>query len=111
MKARLHTIKLPIASNSGASYSDALRQFEDYALCKAGGFTRAGTLDEGAWRDPADGTVYREWVQAYEIACPLPAWADIVACAFRLFPDQLAIFTARIGEAVILDRPEPERNA
>jgi len=101
---QLHTIKLPIATNDGASYGEALAGFENDALVLAGGYTSL-PLQQGAWRDPKSGTVYKEWVQPYEVACDADTWADLVNCAFRLFPDQLAIFTADLGTADILERP------
>jgi hypothetical protein len=106
---KLFEIALPDVSNSGMSYDIARKCFEDDALEYAEGFT-ALPAARGVWRakpslgDPSPKT-YRDVMHCYRIACDAGTFAILINRAFYLFPDQLAIFHAEIGEATISERP------
>ena len=104
MKTKLFEIALPLYANNGFPYEARLAQWEERALEVAGGFSRRPD-GEGAWRDPSNGHVYRDAMRPYRIACSDEAFATLTAHAFRLFSDQVAIFTAELGTADIIDRP------
>ena len=96
-------ILLPVVSNDKKPYIAALATWERAALKIAGGFTEL-PLASGVWRDEATGETYRDAVQPYRVACSREQWAQLVMEAFRLFPDQLAIFYCELGEATIETR-------
>lgn len=98
-----YEIALPLAANDGADYAQALTAWEASALSIAGGFTRRPD-GEGTWQDPKDGTVYRDTMRSYRIACTAVQFDALVALAFELFPDQVGLFTAQIGTATIYDQ-------
>lgn len=95
-------IALPVNANNGHPYTSAHEKFRIGALEIAGGYTMR-PYGNGMWRDAA-GTVYADVMAPYRIACELPEFARIVEYAFRLFPDQLAIYTEHAGRAVIIPR-------
>lgn len=98
----LYLITLPKSSNDGRiDYEYDRRDWEKVALQKAGGFTELGAR-RGAWKDPDSGVVYDEEMVAYQVACDRDTMLELVDEAMRLFPDQLAFFTAKIGEAEIV---------
>lgn len=99
----LFEIALPVKANDGADYAEALAAWEERALAVAGGFTRLPDAD-GAWRDPSDGKVYRDRMRGYRVMCNRREFTSLTYDAFRLFPDQVAIFTATIGSATVYDR-------
>ena len=99
----LYEILLPVEDNSGATLGGAHRRFVMFLLDTAGGYT-VGNERMGAWRDPR-GCLVLDRVRPYQVTCEDAAWRKIVARAFELFPDQLAIFHAKIGDATIEDRP------
>jgi len=99
----LHQITLPLFDNSGTSLATAHDAFRAVALTFAGGYTEQAPA-RGHWIDK--GHAYHEDVQSYVIACAWPEWRLIVARAWSLFPDQLALFTAHLGEADILEQPQ-----
>lgn len=101
---RYFEIALPTVTNDGKEYSDALQRWEGCALAIAGGFTRRPDGD-GHWRDPDTGRVFVDRMRSYRVACDAKEFARLLGIAFDLFPDQLAIFTAEIGEATIHNRP------
>ena len=70
-----------------------------------GDLTRLPTV-QGEWLD-LGGRVYEDQCIPYQIACTSEEWREIVTHAFRLFPDQLAIFHAQIGVATIELRKKP----
>jgi hypothetical protein len=79
------------------------RQWATKALETAGGFTYVGSR-QGAWMSD-DGKVYDEQMHWYEVACARDTWDALVAYAFQLFPNEQAIYTARVGECEIITRP------
>ena len=101
-----YKIALPVNSNSGAPYDKAREAWEGMALIIAGGYTREGSQACGAWMNA--GHVYKEPMQGYTIAASREHFARLVGAAFDLFPDQLAIYTARGGNAEIIPRPKNE---
>lgn len=104
---KLHRITLPRYDNSGQCTLPAMAQFEAALLELVGGYT-ALPIAAGAWKDWTTGKVYHDRVRSYEYAMDNDALpAAILAKAFELFPDQLAIFTCVIGTAEINDRPAP----
>lgn len=90
----LYKITLPMETNSGASAAKAQQAFETFVSAHVGGFTKL-PIAEGCWTDNT-GHVYLERVVSYEIACEVTNWPHIVGKAFALFPDQKAIFWARL---------------
>lgn len=98
----IYGIKLPLQDNAGRSTAFDIHDFASFVLDTVGGYTDAGEQC-GVWRDDS-GEVYRDTVHAFEVACNPEQWASIVAKAFECFPDQLAIYTANLGEAAIINR-------
>lgn len=98
---QLWEITLPARDNGGTPLHMAHKNFRRFLLETFGGYTEGETA-RGAWRDPDTGKVYSESVIPYRIACEAEPSLDE---AFRLFPDQLAIFKAKIGDAEIVNRP------
>jgi len=102
-KTPLWEIALPARTNEGADYSAAHRTFNTITLQIVGGATQRPT-GIGVWKDA--GKVYMDEMVPYRVACSEEQFAALVDHAFRLFPDQVAIFTSRIGEAEIITRQE-----
>lgn len=100
---KLYEIQLPARDNSNESTYSALRRFENALLDIAGGYTDCGKAG-GLWADGPK--IYRDTVILYHVACEPEQFNRILTAAFKLFPDQLAIFTAVIGEATIHSRPQ-----
>ena len=104
----LYEIALPTKANDGSDYASALIAWEAKALQRAGGFTRRPD-GEGAWADQAEASgpikVYRDTMRPFRVACEQAIMDDLLRDAFKLFPDQLAIFVATIGTAEIVYRP------
>jgi hypothetical protein len=100
---KLYEIALPLYHNSNtADYHNAHNLFSDRVIGAVGGLTKL-PVAEGSWVD--EGTLYREPMQCYRIATDDPEiWDGIVALAFRLFPDQIAIYWSSIGDATITYR-------
>lgn len=102
----LFRVTVPFNDNVGKSHLPAITRWENFLLKNFGGFTRSKTAD-GAWRNPDTDTVYNEAVIPYDIAVPNVWDADTIEKAFfRFFPDQLAVFIARIGSAHIRGRAD-----
>ena len=102
---KLFEILLPLHNNSGISMHLAHVQFQAYALHIAGGFTKCGVV-EGAWRNDA-GIKMVDYLLPYRVMCSPEQWAQIVARAFALFPDQEAICHSHIGECTIEPHSRP----
>lgn len=102
MSAKLYEIALPVTDNSGMGYAGALLAWEALALERAGGFTSFPEA-RGCWRGD-DGRVYTDTMRPYRVLCSPAAMRALVFDAFRLFPDQVAIFVATIGTAEIINR-------
>ena len=100
----LYEVALPAFDNNAKSYGTAVEAWARRALKKAGGYTEMGTRG-GVWRDPADGTVYRETMYWFSVACAPDVMGQLMQEAFSLFPDQKAIFLAKVGTAEIVERP------
>ena len=98
----LYEIALPIRDNSGRETTKARLNWEAEALLIAGGYSQFAPTT-GFWKDDT-GKVHRDVCLRYQIACDSVMWRTLVKHAFRLFPDQLAIYHARIGEATIEER-------
>jgi hypothetical protein len=77
----------------------------EHALKFAAGYTYLGKR-LGAWRDEDTGDLFTEQMHWYEVACDRDVWDVLVAYAFQLFPNELAIYTARVGECEIIVRPK-----
>ncbi len=93
---RLYEITLPLATNDGATYHSAHADFTTWLVDVFGGYT--ATMQNGAWRGP-DGALYCEPSVAYRVASDLAdAPRMLLHRAKELFPDQLAIFWANMGE-------------
>lgn len=100
---KLHQYNLPDRSNDGMTdYCAARAEWERWAIKAAGGVTYVGTA-QGRWVD--DGKLYDERMHVYQVALEDGHHDVLMAAAFALFPDQLAIFTAELGTASIVDRP------
>lgn len=101
----LWEIALPVFTNDGRDYGDAHMTWQAKALHIAGGYSQR-PVGHGAWRDPKSGEVYVDHMMPYRVACSPEAFGALVDEALRCFPDQVAIYTARLGEATIVDRHE-----
>lgn len=99
----LYQFNLPEASNDGlVDYGPARSVWEEAAIDEAGGFTSLGR-QMGAWRSD-DGAIYREPMHGYLVATTRERMEALTARAFDLFPDQLALFVAEVGQARIFER-------
>jgi len=72
------------------------------ALHAAGGITDFG-LVVGKWLN--DGATYRDINRHYQVACSRVVADFLIARAFEVFPNEKAIYVARIGKAKIIPRP------
>ena len=100
----LYRFYLPVLANDGTtSYHEALDTWKQEAIKLTGGLTICA-LVRGTWIDEATGTVYNETIQPFEVACDHSKYYILQGRAFHLFPDQLAIMTAKIGTAYITSR-------
>lgn len=97
---KLFEIALPVFENNGRSYEASLLAWEELALERAGGFTRRPD-GVGQWGDCDRGRIYEDVMRPYHVACSAETMAALLADAFKLFPDQVAIFVAEIGTATI----------
>ena len=95
---RLWEFQLPEATNAGDPYVLSLHEWEDTALGHAGGYTRLPAGD-GFWRDGQ--VTYQDRMVLYRVLCDRDTMQTLLDAAFRLFPDQTAIFVADIGTATI----------
>jgi hypothetical protein len=101
----VYQIALPDTMNGSPVNYDAQRnQWMMAVLDHAGGLTVLGPR-MGVWRDDADGTVYRELMHWYEIACDKGTMDLIVWNAMQMFPDQKALYVSKLGTAEIISRP------
>ena len=102
---QLFEIALPDVDAHAEDYGYERFAWKEEALEFAGGYTVLGK-GRGAWRDPKTDIVWAETMHWYQVACDVNTMSDLVAHAFRLFPDQKAIFYAEIGWATIRNRRE-----
>lgn len=94
---------LPDRSNDGLTdYSEARKAWEQAALANAGGFTYQGKVI-GGWRDDR-GREYVESSHSYQVAAEGAAVNELAAIAFEVFPDQKALFIAKLGVGYTVDR-------
>lgn len=100
---KLYQFTLPTHTNAGLSYELARKRWEAHAIAAAGGITKAPGFSEGVWR--SGGRDYRETVALYTVACEPATFKLLLAHAFDMFPDQLAIFTVELGNANVNERP------
>jgi hypothetical protein len=101
---KLFEIALPTKDNVGKSYGRALKRWEKLALSYAGGYTKL-PVAQGAWRDPQTGLIYRDLMRGYRVACSPSQFGCLIHAAWECFPDQVAFFTAELGEASIVEGP------
>jgi hypothetical protein len=99
----VYQIALPSVQFNGLPDASQRRQWTTKALNDAGGLTYLGAR-EGAWISD-DGELFEETMHWYEVACGRNQWDALVAYAFQLFPNEQAIYTARVGECEIITRP------
>lgn len=105
----LYQINLPDFDNSGHKLTMAHRHFKLILVRRAGGYSV--TQAEEAWYDETSDITYHETQNEYTVACEPSVWQQIVNDAFKAFDDQIAIFTARIGTATIINRSEYDDTA
>lgn len=103
---RLYEIILPVLDNQGQPTREAHAAFRSRLRSLSGGFTYSNV--SGEWTDD-QGQVFTDDSIAYRFAEPESRQAStaiphIVSLAARLFPDQLAIFWAQVGDATIWTR-------
>ena len=103
---RLFEIALPRNRNKfdARDYMSEHRMFQRYVLETAGGFTQLPAAN-GVWSD--DGKTYMDLMICYRVALAnedAPKWSLILAKAFELFEDQIAIMHSEIGTAEITYR-------
>lgn len=100
---RLFEALLPQRTNSGGSYATSISDWLHEALRLAGGFTIVTDDARGAWSN-GDRTMLDN-SSLIRVACAERDWRKLRRAFFRLFPDQLTLFWADLGEAVIEERP------
>lgn len=105
----LYEIQLPNRSNGGlVDYASARRQWGDVVLDVAGGFSYRGRVT-GCWK--GSDKVYEETMHVYHVAVPVEGeerWVELlIERAFELFPDQEAIYVAKIGTVSIVGNTRP----
>lgn len=97
----LYELALPVRDNRGRPFDLQHDIFRADMLGAAGGYTEL-PVARGVWRGD-DGCTYRSEMRAYRIACEHPlTFAQLIARAFDLFDDQVALFYAEIGTATII---------
>ena len=110
-----YQINAPVFTNSGlGNYETARQSFEGFLVLTAGGFTRhslANGFSHGEWFDETTKKTHKDAVVLYYVACQAHQFDAIVDKWFELFPDQEAVFTAKLGQARITRRPEREEDA
>lgn len=101
----LYEIALPVWTNTRRkNYETQRKQWEAFALERAGGYTALAQA-MGAWHDTDTKRDYIEPMLLYRVVCSSETWDALVRRAFELFDDQLALYTAQIGDAFIINRP------
>jgi len=98
----LYQINLPIVDNKSRSAIATHIEWRAQVLFAIGGYTRLSDVT-GIWINDA-GKRFSDISASYQIACDAETWRELIALAFKLFPDQEAIFHARIGTATIEER-------
>lgn len=99
---QLYEIRLPLKDNSGKACRAAHRAYQVFLLDTFEGYS--ATSYNGAWRDDS-GKLYLDRSIGYQVASGDPHTpTTLLYRAGRLFPDQLAFFWARLGEAHIVAR-------
>ena len=78
----------------------ALEAIKDYCLMTAGGYTVQYADSEGAWRDPATGTVHYDIHLTLFVACDNDAQAYQIETFARNLLKQIAIYTVKMGEVL-----------
>lgn len=96
---RLYRFTLPMKDNAGVTMTLAYVQFRRFLLNTLGGYTETATV-EGAWTDK--GQVYRDKSWTIEAACERDQYAPILEKVRELWPDQLSLFVADVGEAYFI---------
>ena len=100
---KLYQLTLPVLDNQGHSMVSAIDALDAYTLEVVGGCSRSGGIS-GLWRDQHNDKVYADQLVAWHIATAETVFRLVLAKAFELWPDQLAIFWAQIGTATIEHR-------
>ncbi len=90
---QLFEIALPDVDAQAEDYGYEIFSWKEKALELAGVYTVLGKR-RGAWRDPKTDIGWSETMHWYQVACDVNTMSDLVVEAFRLFPDQKAIFHA-----------------
>ena len=98
---QLYQFILPVRSNDGRqSYEKARIAWVSRAVDIAGGITECGTM-QGAYR-MASGDIAREEVATYLVASSSNGREELIRLAFKLFPDQEALYVSEIGTTTII---------
>ena len=99
----VYEITLPLKTNSGVSARAAHRAYRAWLLDTFGGYSQRQCA--GVWRDDK-GQTFRDLSAVYSVAAGpnAPYIGALAAQAMRLFPDQLAFYVAKVGEAEIIVR-------
>jgi hypothetical protein len=100
---KLYLFALPLFTNGGGDYDEAHELWRRKALDLAGGFTELPDA-HGFWMD--GNKLYNDRIRHYHVACEPEVYAALLGEAFKLFPDQVSIFTAELGTAEIITRQE-----
>lgn len=99
---RLYRFHMPDTGNDGRDYADARLKFRDECLRLAGGYT-LGQKVLGYWNE--GGVTYLDLNWPIEVAVEdgkgEATRRRLVQLFKECFPDQLAVFSAEIGEAWI----------
>ena len=102
---KLYEIALPLRDNSGNALANAHARWKIEAVDIAGGMTERPE-GQGYWRAPNSARMYIDEMRPYQFACDAPTFRKLVALARKLFPDQIAFWTAEIGQAKIIPADE-----
>lgn len=103
---KIFEIALPAKMPDGRPCEGKHFAFQSLALQEAGGYTIRPD-GEGAWYNPSDGVTYYDTMRPYQIATEEGVMARLIEAAFRIWPDEKAIFVSEVGTAHIMVRPEP----
>ena len=99
--SKLCQILLPVADNSGRSYTPEHAGFCGWLLDNLGGYTVLPDV-RGAWRK--NGVTFYDTMRPYNLSCTEEKFSDVLVQAATLFNDQHTFFVADIGDAQIVNR-------
>jgi hypothetical protein len=93
---KLYEIQVPMCTNNGTPYGATIDEFAHAIVKLVGGCSKRPSV-HGMWEN--NGELYSEAMVPFHIACEKSEFQAIISLAFEVFPDQISIFTAEVGEA------------